>query len=177
MNISSRAELPADGVADVAGLAAALARIDDRGLDADSRGALAEARDIAARLAARFCAEEAPLRDRERYRRLLELAGAEAAQELLERLAEDLARVERGLMRALAAGPNPAEVRSETHVLVALAGAVGATSLQRLAEALNAAANREAAEEMTRLGAVTLEQLTRLVSFIAAEEAAGRATA
>lgn len=150
--------------ADAADLTAALARIDDNRLDGDSRVALQEARGAAARLAAQLCAEEAPLRDRERYRRLMELAGAEAAQELLERLAEDLARVERGLMRALA-GPDPIEVRSETHVLIALAGAVGATPLQRLAEALNAAAHRDAEEEMTRLGATTMAQLSRLCRF------------
>jgi HPt (histidine-containing phosphotransfer) domain-containing protein len=166
----------AECAAEAAELTAALARIDDSRLDSESRGALQRARGAAARLAAELCAEDAPLRDRERYRRLMELAGAEAAQDLLERLAEDLARVERGLTRALA-GPDPAEVRSETHVLIALAGAVGATPLQRLAEALNAAAHREAAEEMSRLGATTLVQLARLVGFIAAEEAAGRTPA
>lgn len=165
-----------DPAAEAAGLTAALARIDESRLDPDSRARLAEARGMAARLAARLCADDTPLRDRERYRRLLDLAGAEAAQELLQRLTEDLARVERGLARALA-GPHPGEVRSETHVLIALAGAVGATPLQCLAEALNAAAHREAGDEIMRLGGTTLEQLSRLVHFIAAEEAAGRAPA
>lgn len=165
-----------DPAAEAAALAAMLARIDAGRLDADSLAALEQARGSAARLASALCADEAPLRDRERYLRLMELAGAEAAQELLERLAEDLARVERGLSRALS-GPDAAEVRSETHVLIALAGAVGATPLQRLAEALNAAAHRDAAEEMARLGATTLDQLGRLARFIAAEEAASRTPA
>jgi HPt (histidine-containing phosphotransfer) domain-containing protein len=169
-------EAIADPASEAAGLAAMLARIADDGLDPDSLAALAKARGTAARLASALCADEAPLRDRERYRRLMELAGAEAAQELLERLSEDLARVERGLARALA-GPDAAGVRSETHVLIGLAGAVGATPLQRLAEALNAAAHREASEEMSRLGGTTLDLLGRLAGFIAAEEAAGRAPA
>lgn len=112
-----------------------------------------------------------PVVDAERYGRLIEMAGAEAARELLERLGEDLLSVSRGLGRALDDGPAAAEVRAHTHVLISLAGAVGAHPLQRLAEALNAAANRGASADMQRLGAITLERLAALMHFVAAQEA------
>ena len=160
-------------------LLAALERIDGSLLDPDGRAALQTARG-AARVLARNLgpAEPEPLVDRERYRRLIEIAGPEGTQELLERLGEDLRQVERGLARALSGAPSAAEVRAQTHVLVSLAGAVGAVPLQRLAEALNAAAHEAAADpgavaEIERLGAQTLQRLAALARFIAAEEAAG----
>lgn len=164
----------------VSELAAALERIDGSRLDVEGRAALQTAR-AAARVLVRGLgpAEPEPLVDRERYRRLIEIAGPEGAQELLERLREDLRQVERGLARALAgAAPALSEVRAQTHVLVSLAGAVGAVPLQRLAEALNAAAHEAAADpgavaEIERLGAQTLQRLGLLARFIAAEEAAG----
>lgn len=114
--------------------------------------------------------------DRARFDRLLELAGAEGAQELLQRLIEDLRQVDRGLQRGLAEH-DPAEIRAQTHVLIALAGAVGATALQRLGEALNDAAHRMARDEVGRLGEAVLGQLALLNRFVADQEAAGRAPA
>ena len=117
-----------------------------------------------------------PSVDRARFDRLMEIAGSEGAQELLERLHEDLLRVERGLRSGLADG-DLAEVRAQTHVLVALAGAVGATALQHLAEAMNDAAHRGAQDEIDATGAGVLDGLAALARFVAAEEAAGRAPA
>lgn len=111
------------------------------------------------------------LLDHDRFARLLDVAGSDGAPELLERLYEDLRQVEYGLGRALAE-LNPAETRTQTHVLVALAGAVGADPLQRLTEALNAAAHRDARDEMTALGCRVMRQLTHLVQFIAAKREA-----
>jgi len=109
--------------------------------------------------------------DFERYDRLMEIAGDEGAAELLERLLEDLRQVERGLERALAE-QNPAEIRTQTHVLIALAGAVGADELQRLTETLNGAAHRRTVAGMTSLGRQTLRQLGHLIAFVAEENEA-----
>jgi HPt (histidine-containing phosphotransfer) domain-containing protein len=194
-------------VAAVTELLAALHRIGEGRLDSAEREALRTARRLAETLSLRLGPPRpAQLVDRERYLRLMELAGPEGAQELLDRLDEDLRQVERGLARGLAE-PNVAEVRAQTHVLVALAGAVGATALQRLAEALNGAAHGAAPADMDRpgaegpgperpgperptceclaaeraamerLGAATLEQLGLLARFIAAERAAIRTVA
>lgn len=104
--------------------------------------------------------------DHDRFTRLIEIAGPEGAQDLLARLAGDLSAVERGLVRGLSA-PDPAAVRAHTHVLIALAGAVGATELQRLAEGLNGAAHRLSEEAMALIGADTLVQLDHLIHFVA----------
>lgn len=109
--------------------------------------------------------------DFERYDRLMEIAGEDGAAELLERLLEDLRQVERGLERALSE-QNPAEIRTQTHVLIALAGAVGADALQRLTETLNGAAHRRTVAGMTSLGRQTLRQLAHLIAFVAEENEA-----
>ena len=111
--------------------------------------------------------------DLERYERLMEIAGQDGAAELLERLLEDLRQVERGLEQALAE-QNPAEVRTQTHVLVALAGAVGADALQKVTETLNGAAHRRTVSGMTKLGRQTLRQLGHLIVFISDECVARR---
>lgn len=114
--------------------------------------------------------------DDSRYRRLIEIAGEDGTQELLERLLEDLRQVERGLLRALDE-PNSAEIRTQTHVLIALAGAVGADVLQRQAETLNSAAHRREPDDMRTLGEQTLAQLSLLIQFIAQEGMAARRNA
>jgi CheY-like chemotaxis protein/HPt (histidine-containing phosphotransfer) domain-containing protein len=108
------------------------------------------------------------LLDFDRYERLIDIAGEDGARELLDRLLEDLQQVERGLERALSE-QNPAEIRTQTHVLIALAGAVGADALQRLAESLNAAAHRRTADGMLGLGRQALRQLGHLVAFVTEE--------
>lgn len=117
---------------------------------------------------------EALLLDHERFARLLDVAGTDGATELLERLHEDLRQVEYGLGHALA-DLNPAETRTQTHVLVALSGAVGADALHRMTEALNAAAHRDARDEMAALGCKVMRQLALLVRFIAEKREAGGA--
>ena len=78
--------------------------------------------------------------DESRLSRLLTLAGPVVADELLTRLDQDLDRVARTLSLALAQGDLPA-VRAQTHVLIGLAGTIGALALEADARALNAAAH------------------------------------
>lgn len=109
-----------------------------------------------------------PELDRQRFDHLITIAGPVAAMELLTRLETDLRRVERGLVAAFA-GPNLAEVRGQTHVLIALAGAVGATSLQTMAEALNDYAQQADVTRLSGLSAGALTRLDRLIHFISTE--------
>ncbi len=106
--------------------------------------------------------------DRATFDRLIEIAGPEAARELLDRLGDDLGSCARGLAAGLA-GADPARVRAETHVLIALAGAVGAVRLQALAQALNTAAHRRDSAAFDRYGEDALAQLDRLVQFVTRE--------
>lgn len=155
-------------------MAAVLARIEPAMLDGDGQMALARARRLAVEILDGLApAGSPPLVDFDRYQRLLELAGPESVAELLDRLDSDLRNVAAGLARGLAE-PSVRELRAQTHVLIALAGAVGAIPLQRLAEALNAAAHQNAMDEIARLGRLAGRQLDALAQFIAAERAAPR---
>jgi two-component system, OmpR family, aerobic respiration control sensor histidine kinase ArcB len=107
---------------------------------------------------------------RESFDRLLDVAGPESSRELLQRLCIDLRNTERGLVAGLAEGDLSA-IRSETHVLIALAGAVGAEQLSKLAQTLNAVAHRHEGGDLSRLGEQCLAQLDRLIHFITKEKA------
>lgn len=73
--------------------------------------------------------------------RLCTLAGSEMQQDLLFHLEQDLLTTERGLIFAAAGGPDWPAMRSHSHVLIALAGTLGATPLFSAAKRLNAAAH------------------------------------
>ncbi|MBC7138223.1 MAG: response regulator [Defluviimonas sp.] len=100
-----------------------------------------------------------------RFAHLMDIAGPDNADELLDRLQSDLRKTERALVAALA-DTDRATIRSETHVLIALAGAVGAERLQALAETVNAAAHRREDGPMKALAAETLAQIDRLIEFV-----------
>lgn len=108
--------------------------------------------------------------DRSTFDRLIEVAGPDSALELLDRLAADLGKCERSLGAGLGDQDSLA-VRAETHVLIALAGAVGAVRLQTLAEVLNAAAHRHDPSAFDRFGAEAMSQLDRLIRFVTEERA------
>jgi len=109
-----------------------------------------------------------PELDHKRFDHLMAISGPVAAVELLSRLETDLRRVERGLVAAEAAA-NLAEVRGQTHILIALAGAVGATPLQRLAERMNDLAHQGEVVQLRNLTAAALQHLDRLIHFISTQ--------
>lgn len=111
-------------------------------------------------------ADALPQLDQTRFDHLMQIAGPQGAAELLARLDTDLRGVARGLDRALEEA-DWAAVRADTHVLVALAGAVGAARLHAKAEALNRAAHRNASADCARLGRSVLILLDRLVQYVA----------
>ena len=106
--------------------------------------------------------------DRACFDRLIETAGPEASRELLHRLGIDLRNCERNLFAGLAEG-NLTAIRAETHVLIALAGAVGARRLQALSQALNGIAHRGDKTALAGVGMETLARLDRLIHFVAEE--------
>ncbi|MDV7142403.1 response regulator [Tropicimonas sp. TH_r6] len=71
---------------------------------------------------------------------LLELAGSQHADELITQIGLDLDRTWELLSSAITCG-KLAEIRAQTHILIALAGTTGAHGLKRAAERLNAAAH------------------------------------
>lgn len=103
--------------------------------------------------------------DRATFDRLIEIAGPDGRQELLDRFASDLRRTERDLVAALKADDR-ATIRGATHVLIALAGAVGARRLQHQAQELNHAAHRGEGAIPGEVGNRLLADLDRLIHFI-----------
>lgn len=103
--------------------------------------------------------------DRACFDRLLDVAGPDAANELLDRLSADLRSCERNLVAALAED-NRKALRAETHILIALAAAVGATRLQALAQSLNSTAHRN---DVSTPGNEALAHLDRLIHFVEQE--------
>jgi CheY-like chemotaxis protein len=109
--------------------------------------------------------------DEDRLEALLDIAGPEGGQELLARLDEDLCSVRTRLVDGVAAR-DVAAIREQTHILIALAGAVGADRLSGLAEVLNVAAKRGRLGDLSALHApllADLDDLMALVSVRAAE--------
>ena len=109
--------------------------------------------------------EEPPALDEAQLDHLLTLAGPEVAEELLDRMVEDLSGVETALAAAVPAR-DIVELRAQTHVLISLAGAVGAVRLQKCAEDLNAAAHAEDQAEIDRLGATAGPDLANLIAHV-----------
>ena len=108
--------------------------------------------------------------NRDCFDRLIAVAGPDASRELLIRLAADLRNCERNLVAGLAEH-DMTTIRAETHVLIALAGAVGAERLSGLAQNLNAIAHRQREGDIATLGEECLGQLDRLIHFIMKEKA------
>lgn len=78
--------------------------------------------------------------DHAAFDRLMDLAGPQLAPDLLRQLAQDLTAVATALDPALGRG-DVAGVRAQTHILMALAGSVGAQALYGAAVRLNRAAH------------------------------------
>ena len=106
--------------------------------------------------------------DTPRFHRLLEIAGPQGAIELLSRLIEDLTNVQRQLRIAVQT-TDQALLRTHTHVLISLAGAVGADRLHSLAQVLNSAAHKMDNTAITRMSGEADHDLTRLMEFITVE--------
>lgn len=109
--------------------------------------------------------------DEARFFRLLEMAGSDTGPELVDRLQSDLLTVESALQRALPeVPPDWAEIRAQTHVLVALAGAVGAIGLQHLAEEMNSLAHRQDGTAIAAREAPLFAGLSALLRFVAQQK-------
>ncbi|MEL6207303.1 MAG: ATP-binding protein [Pseudomonadota bacterium] len=105
--------------------------------------------------------EGAPGIDPARMSHLLDLAGPSGREELLSRLALDLSRSDRTLSDGIS-GHDLDSVRSATHVLISLSGAVGASALQTCMETMNEAAHRDDWVEVERGARQSQNMLTRV---------------
>jgi len=109
--------------------------------------------------------------DSGRFDALMDVAGADGRPELMQRLHEDLCAVRTGLDDAVTA-QNVPEIRGQTHVLIAISGAVGADRLSRLSEVLNIAAKRRRMGDLNDLYAPCRADLSDLIGFVKAQASA-----
>lgn len=99
------------------------------------------------------------------FDRLMHMAGPDSKQDLLDRLVEDLQSVEVLLITAQHT-PDWEVLRMQSHILIGLAGAVGAEGLQQLAQHMNALANDQRHAGLDRLMALVVPELTALIHFV-----------
>lgn len=100
--------------------------------------------------------------------RLLALAGTDGGRELLSRLRQDFDAVRRGLESGLESGDFPL-LRARTHVLISLAGAIGAEQLQERATAINTAAHGSDLDNARALGPGVVMDLKQLDALLSCE--------
>lgn len=101
-------------------------------------------------------------------RDLLALAGPEVAAQILAQMRIDLAEVAAALSPAL--GPlDWAVMRRETHVLISVAGTIGAGRLHALAIDLNTAAHDRDPAQAAALAAPLMSDLTALIALLQAQ--------
>lgn len=120
------------------------------------------------RAAASDPADEAPLIERSIYDGLAASIGAEAMQDLIEKVETDLI-TSREQIDAAAETGDLELMRSASHVLISVAGAVGGVRLQRQAEKLNSLSHDGAVDELRGLAHTALVELEGVLGFVSAE--------
>ena len=108
--------------------------------------------------------------DPTRFQRLIDLAGPAMAGTLLVHLADDLARC-RTLALSGSKDQNWDALRESSHILISLAGSVGALSLQAMAETLNTAAHAQEATATRALVPALAAELDALIALVQATPA------
>jgi FOG: CheY-like receiver len=99
------------------------------------------------------------------FNALAEAIGQDAMRDLLGKIETDLAKAEQDVAKGVAEKDNAA-LSGATHVLISVAGAVGAGGLQKLAQRMNAVANGRSDEDLDALGADLSMQIKVLRSFV-----------
>lgn len=105
------------------------------------------------------------LGDGQRLADILALAGPETAPRILAQMKADLDSLATALGPALATADWKA-IRGQTHILISIAGTIGALRLHRLAIDLNAAAHDAAPDRSTALAVPLLSDLRRLCAAL-----------
>lgn len=110
-------------------------------------------------------ASAAPVIDDRVYDSLAQAIGPAAMAELLGKVDADLRSARERLVVALEAGDGT-EVRSASHILISVAGAIGAVPVQEGAKRLNASAHRGDLAGMRDMSLRLLEDLDRVLEAV-----------
>ncbi|MHA1530218.1 MAG: response regulator [Alphaproteobacteria bacterium] len=106
-----------------------------------------------------------PVIDRNIYDTLAELIGPAAMSELLGKVSSDIRAARERLVQALEP-IDLGEVRSVTHILISVAGAIGALPVQEGARQMNAAGHRDDASEVERDMQGLLGEIDRMLDHV-----------
>jgi len=90
--------------------------------------------------------------------------GKDTMQELLTKVTEDLMRIKSGISTAISTNDVP-QIRNSSHILISVAGAIGALTTQRMAEQLNKAAHTEELSNIRLVATGCLTNIERLLKF------------
>ena len=105
---------------------------------------------------------------------ILTMAGPETAARILRQMHADLSATAAALRPALAP-PDWTAIRAQTHILISLAGTIGAARLHAMAIDLNDAAHARDAGRTTTLATPLLSDLDALTALLATRSAKGAA--
>ena len=117
--------------------------------------------------APRADASQAPVIDESIYEGLVQAIGQNAMSELLDKVDADIRSARDRLSSALVSG-DVGEIRSASHILISVAGAVGATPVQKGAKQLNTAARQGDLEEVRDLASPLADDIERLLEVVRA---------
>lgn len=99
------------------------------------------------------------------FRALEDSIGPEAMADLLTKIDADLARASEDVRKGIAALEKPT-IAAATHILISVAGAIGAHDLQRLAQKLNGAATGRVQGDLGKMAADCVQHIGDLRKFV-----------
>jgi len=108
--------------------------------------------------------------DRAIYDVIAKTIGPDFLEEFLEKVVTDFDTIKKGLIMA-EAEENYTEWRSHSHILISVAGAIGATQLQHLAQDLNGAANAADKQTAQPLNLKCIKGISKVEMFLNNEKA------
>lgn len=111
---------------------------------------------------------DAPVVDRGVYDSLAQAIGSAAMAELLDKVEADVVNARDGLAAGLESGAMD-QIRSSAHILISVAGAVGATRVQEGAKRLAAAARTDDSAAIQGEAASLLAEIEGVLDFVKAE--------
>jgi hypothetical protein len=117
-----------------------------------------------------------PVIDQATYDALVAAIGAETMGELLDKVIADLRVAQHDLDGAFGQdepAPDRARIRAASHILVSVAGAIGAVRLQTCARELNAVAQTDAGERVAATTRRCIGEIDAAVAFARERRAAG----
>lgn len=106
--------------------------------------------------------------DMEVYNGLVDVIGKDSMSELLDKVLIDLQTIKDNLTNA-EVNKDMNEMRAASHTLISVAGAIGATNLQKSSEALNIAAKTSEDQKRQSLNMVCIKGISEVLAFVAAQ--------